>query len=61
MGKRLYTDDSRMSYSDRRWTEGNDEIAVPVNGGQYIKEAKIGRAIMDADVFISLTHFKGMR
>jgi len=38
---------------------GTDEIAVPVNGGQYIKEAKIGRAIMDADVFISLTHFKG--
>jgi hypothetical protein len=24
-----------------------------------VKEAKIGRAIMDADVFISLTHFKG--
>ncbi|MDU4976609.1 MAG: DUF362 domain-containing protein, partial [Hungatella hathewayi] len=27
--------------------------------GDYIKEAKIGRAIMDADIFISLTHFKG--
>ena len=26
---------------------------------EYIKEAKIGRAVMDADVFISLTHFKG--
>ena len=24
-----------------------------------MKEAKIGRAVMDADVFISLTHFKG--
>jgi uncharacterized Fe-S center protein len=24
-----------------------------------VKEAKIGRAVMDADVFISLTHFKG--
>lgn len=48
-----------MSYSDRGWTEGTDDIAVPVNGGQYVKEAKIGRAIMDADVFISLTHFKG--
>jgi len=33
---------------------GTDEIAVPVNGGQYIKEAKIGRAIMDADVFIAI-------
>ena len=28
-------------------------------GGEYVKAAKIGRAIMDADVFVSLTHFKG--
>ena len=27
--------------------------------GEYCKTAKIGRAIMDADIFISLTHFKG--
>ncbi|NLT40080.1 MAG: DUF362 domain-containing protein [Clostridiales bacterium] len=39
--------------------KGTDDIAVPVKGGVYVKEAKIGRAIMDADVFISLTHFKG--
>ena len=39
--------------------KGPDDIAVPVRGGEYIQEAKIGRAIMDADVFISLTHFKG--
>lgn len=39
--------------------KGNDEVEVPVTGGEYIKTAKIGRAIMDADVFISLTHFKG--
>lgn len=39
--------------------KGTDDIAVPVVGGEYIKEAYIGRAIMDADVFISLTHFKG--
>jgi len=39
--------------------KGTDDIAVPVKGGQYVKEARIGRAIMDADVFISLTHFKG--
>ena len=32
---------------------------MPVAGGEYVKEARIGRAIMDADVFISLTHFKG--
>ncbi len=39
--------------------KGTDDIAVPVRGGEYVKEAKIGRAVMDADVFISLTHFKG--
>ena len=38
---------------------GNDEVSVPVEGGEYVKEAKIGRAVMDADVFISLSHFKG--
>ena len=39
--------------------KGNDEVCVPVVGGEYVTEAKIGRAVMDADVFISLTHFKG--
>lgn len=39
--------------------KGTDDIEVPVNGGEYLKTAKIGRAVMDADVFISLTHFKG--
>ena len=39
--------------------KGTDDIAVPVSGGEYVKEAKIGHAIMDADIFISLTHFKG--
>ncbi len=39
--------------------KGTDDIAVPVVGGEYLKEAKIGRAVMDADIFISLTHFKG--
>lgn len=38
---------------------GTDEVAVPVPNGEYIQEAYIGHAIMDADVFISLTHFKG--
>ena len=38
---------------------GTDDIIVPVPNGEYIKEAYIGRAIMDADVFISLNHFKG--
>ena len=39
--------------------KGTDDIEIPINGGQRCKTAKIGRAIMDADVFISLTHFKG--
>ena len=39
--------------------KGTDEAYVPVEGGEYVKEAKIGQAIMDADVFISLAHFKG--
>lgn len=38
--------------------KGTDEALVPIDG-EYVKEAKIGRAIMDADIFISLTHFKG--
>ena len=37
---------------------GTDETIVPIDG-EYIKEAKIGKAIMDADIFISLNHFKG--
>lgn len=39
--------------------KGTDEALVPVEGGEYVKEAKIGQAIMDADVFITLNHFKG--
>ena len=39
--------------------KGTDDVEVPVAGGEYVKNAKIGRAIMDADVIISLNHFKG--
>ena len=39
--------------------KGTDEVLVPVEGATYVKEAKIGRAVMDADVVISLNHFKG--
>ena len=39
--------------------KGTDEVEVPVEGGEYVKSAKIGRAIMDADVYIALSHFKG--
>ncbi|MBQ1281161.1 MAG: DUF362 domain-containing protein [Oscillospiraceae bacterium] len=36
---------------------GGDEVYVPIDG-EYVKEAKIGSAIMAADIVISLTHFK---
>ena len=39
--------------------KGTDEVAVPVKNGVYVKEALIGRAVMDADIVISLNHFKG--
>ena len=39
--------------------KGTDDVAVPVEGCEYIKEAYIGRAVMDADIVISLNHFKG--
>ena len=38
---------------------GTDEALVPVKNGELVKEAKVGRALMDADIVISLTHFKG--
>ncbi len=38
---------------------GTDDIEVPVRNGEYCKTALIGRAVMDADVVISLNHFKG--
>ena len=39
--------------------KGTDDVEVPVNGGRILRTAFIGRAVMDADIFISLTHFKG--
>ena len=39
--------------------KGTDDVAVPVPGGEYIENALIGHAVMDADIFISLNHFKG--
>ncbi len=38
--------------------KGTDETIVPIDG-ELVKEAKIGTAIMDADIFISVNHFKG--
>ena len=39
--------------------KGTDDITVPVPNGEYCKEAYIGRALYDADIIISLSHFKG--
>ncbi len=39
---------------------GFDERLVPIPfENSYVKEAKIGAAVMDADIVITLTHFKG--
>jgi len=38
---------------------GTDDVEVPVKNGVYCKTARIGKAIMDADIVISLNHFKG--
>lgn len=38
--------------------KGTDEALIPIDG-EVISEAKIGRAIADADIVISLNHFKG--
>ena len=37
---------------------GTDEAYIPI-GCEEVKTAKIGRAIADADIIISLNHFKG--
>ena len=37
--------------------KGMDDVEIPVNG-EYVKTTKIGRAIADADVMITLNHFK---
>ena len=39
--------------------KGTDDVEVPLDGGTEFKSAFIGRALMDADIVISLTHFKG--
>ncbi|AEF81430.1 DUF362 domain-containing protein [Leadbettera azotonutricia] len=39
--------------------KGTDDVDVPIKGGVYLTVAHIGRAIMDADIVISLNHFKG--
>lgn len=38
---------------------GTEERDVPVRNGELCKTAKIGSAIMDADIVVTITHFKG--
>ncbi len=38
--------------------KGTDEALIPIDG-EFVKEAKIGRALADADIIISMNHFKG--
>ncbi len=39
--------------------KGTDYAEMPVRGGQMCSSAKIGRAFADADIIVSITHFKG--
>ena len=39
--------------------KGTDDVEVPIKGGILLQSAQIGRAVMDADIVISLSHFKG--
>jgi uncharacterized Fe-S center protein len=39
--------------------KGTDDVEVPIRGGIRLQSALIGRAVMDADIVISLNHFKG--
>ena len=39
--------------------KGTDEVELPVPNGELLKTAKIGRGVADADIIISLNHFKG--
>ena len=36
---------------------GDDDVEVPING-ELVKNAKIGHAIADADVMVTISHFK---
>jgi hypothetical protein len=38
--------------------KGTDDVELPVEGGVYTQTAKIGRAVADADMIITLNHFK---
>lgn len=37
--------------------KGDDDVEIPIDG-EFVKNAKIGRAIADADIIITINHFK---
>ncbi len=39
--------------------KGTDQVEIPIEDAQYCPSPKIGAAIANADVIISMTHFKG--
>ena len=39
--------------------KGTDYMAIPIEGAKYCPAPKIGRAIADADIIITMSHFKG--
>jgi uncharacterized Fe-S center protein len=39
--------------------KGTEYMEMPVPNGEYCKTAKIGNAVANADIFISMNHFKG--
>lgn len=39
--------------------KGTEYIEMPVEGGEYCTSAKIGAAVANADVVVSMSHFKG--
>ena len=61
LGERLYSPFCSCPILIGDGLKGTDDIDVPVNGGEYVKNAKIGRAVMDADVLFSLTHLRAMK
>ena len=58
-GKRVRPAGRRMPGDHCGRPEGHRRGGGAGGGGVYCKTAKIGRAVMDADVVINLVHFKG--
>jgi len=48
LGERVHAPDGGLPILTGDGLKGTDDIAVPVAGGEYVKEARIGRAVMAA-------------